>query len=183
MKKIDFTCPKCGAAMIFNKETSEMWCEYCGNRMMLQLEPEEIEELEGNKTETQKMQEKLAKEKAERKDSQTSADDADVLRGRALMGMVGIPGRLRSFFYRAGRLLVRLLVLAAAAALAFFVIYYLSSQGISLGEYYVPIIGGVLTLVGLFTAFTSRSRFSTLPLGLGLGMLAIWLKMFSNMAG
>ncbi|MBQ6020310.1 MAG: hypothetical protein IJL26_09050 [Clostridia bacterium] len=159
---LHLTCPGCGADMTVSADGKTAVCEFCGHRALLR-EKQKTE----TKTETQKMIERIREERASQQ-SQPAPVTPDELRG-------GILAAISAFFmgtrYRL-RQMARYIVFVAAAAAAYILI-----RGLLPEQYYsyLPIAGLILSGVGVFCVIISYSSFRSLPLGLGVGALIVWL--------
>ncbi len=163
MEMLHLTCPDCGAAMTVLPDGKSAVCEFCGHRALLQKEQKTE-----TKTETQKMIERLREERAQAERNPSPAATPDELRGGILAAISAAVLRWR---YRV-RQAVRYIVFLAAAVAAGLLIYrFLPTEYYA----YLPVAGVVLVGAGIFCVTVSFSSFRSLPLGLGVGALAVWL--------
>lgn len=124
-------CPNCGGLLdIDNKR-----CEYCNTEFTYEeLHPLEqvhkengkgVEKEDSNaseKTLTQKRQEEIAKEKANRTNTDSGQDTAYIATGAALMGIFGAFSGIRRFFRELKRILCLVLLIALEAGFFFLII-------------------------------------------------------------
>lgn len=128
-------CPNCGGVL----DLKERHCEYCDTtfteaelnpsaQVHTEVKEEEAKEPERKKTLTERRQEELRKEKAERKETPSETDARYIATGAAVMGFFGLFSGIRRFFRELKRTVCFLFLIALEVGFGYVMISGVASN-------------------------------------------------------